>query len=41
MGVADEVKEDARKVVAGLDRMGLEVWMVTGDNHVKIYFSLI
>ena len=35
VGVADEIKEEARKVVRGLNKMGLEVWMVTGDNHVR------
>ena len=32
-GVADTLKENAAEVVAELKEMGIEVWMITGDNH--------
>ena len=31
-GVADTLKENAAEVVAELKEMGIEVWMITGDN---------
>ncbi|MEJ2447005.1 MAG: heavy metal translocating P-type ATPase [Anaerolineales bacterium] len=33
IGVADTIKDDAREVVNDLKRMGMEVWMITGDNR--------
>jgi len=32
-GVADTLKENAAAVVADLKAMGLEIWMITGDNR--------
>lgn len=32
ISIADEVKEESKKVVAKLQKMGIEVWMITGDN---------
>jgi Cu+-exporting ATPase len=32
-GVADTLKENAAEVVAELKEMGIEVWMITGDNR--------
>lgn len=32
IGVADTVKETSREAVEMLTRMGIEVWMITGDN---------
>jgi len=32
LGLRDTVKEGAREAVAALQKMGLEVWMVTGDH---------
>jgi Cu+-exporting ATPase len=32
IGVADTIKESSREAVSQLQRMGLEVWMITGDN---------
>jgi Cu+-exporting ATPase len=33
IGIADTVKPEAAAVVARLQRMGIEVWMITGDNQ--------
>ncbi|MFN2111562.1 MAG: heavy metal translocating P-type ATPase [Anaerolineales bacterium] len=33
IGVADTVKDNARQVVNDLKEMGMEVWMITGDNR--------
>jgi P-type Cu+ transporter len=33
IGVADTIKDDAREVVSELKQMGMEVWMITGDNQ--------
>lgn len=33
IAVADQVKEEAAQAVGQLGRMGIEVWMITGDNR--------
>lgn len=33
IGVADTIKDNARQVVSELKKMGMKVWMITGDNH--------
>jgi Cu+-exporting ATPase len=33
LGIADAVKEEAVTTIAGLKSMGIDVWMVTGDNR--------
>jgi len=33
IGVADTIKDDAREIVNDLKQMGMEVWMITGDNQ--------
>ena len=33
LGVMDVVKEEAKSTVSALQRMGIQVWMVTGDNQ--------
>lgn len=33
VAVADPVKPEARRVVAALHRMGMRVWMITGDSR--------
>ncbi len=33
LAVSDKVKSEARSTVLALDRLGIDVWMVTGDNH--------
>jgi P-type Cu+ transporter len=33
IGIADALKEDSRKTVADLHALGLDVWMITGDNR--------
>ncbi|MHB8919252.1 MAG: heavy metal translocating P-type ATPase, partial [Desulfocucumaceae bacterium] len=32
LGVADTVKEDSREAISILKKMGIEIWMLTGDN---------
>ncbi|HPQ68056.1 MAG TPA: heavy metal translocating P-type ATPase [bacterium] len=33
LAIADQARGEARETVAQLKRMGLKVWMLTGDNH--------
>ncbi len=33
IGIADALKDDARETVADLRALGLDVWMITGDNR--------
>ena len=33
MAITDTVKEDAKEVVAELKKLGIETWMITGDNE--------
>ena len=33
MGISDQLKPDSPEAVKRLQSMGIEVWMVTGDNH--------
>ncbi|MCJ7735183.1 MAG: cadmium-translocating P-type ATPase, partial [Anaerolineales bacterium] len=33
LGIADTVKENAKQVVDEMTKMGLKVWMITGDNN--------
>ncbi len=33
LAVSDKVKSEARSTVLALNRLGIDVWMVTGDNH--------
>jgi P-type Cu+ transporter len=35
MAVADTIREEAREAVDGLEKMGLEVAMITGDNEIS------
>ncbi len=33
LAVSDKVKSEARSTILALNRLGIDVWMVTGDNH--------
>lgn len=34
LGIIDSIETDARSTVAALQRMGIEVWMCTGDHEL-------
>jgi Cu+-exporting ATPase len=37
IGISDQLKPEAAATVKALTAMGIEVWMVTGDNRVTAY----